>query len=155
MAHTSHNTPDETTSSPLHIDIRRDGRTTVLRLTGELDMATADVLRHHILLALGQHDPDRLLLDLTGLEFADSSGLAAMVWAHRLLTERGRQLRLYRPQPGVRRVLHVTGLHTRLHITETPPPPRGNGAAYVATTRTAARRAPRGYGRRGRPNQPG
>ena len=152
----SHNTPDETTASPLDIDIRHDGRTTVLRLTGELDMATADVLRRHVLLVLGQHDPDRLLLDLTGLDFTDSSGLAVMVWAHQLLTSRGRQLRLYRPQPGVRRVLHVTGLHTRLHITETPLPPRRYGATYAATMRTAARTAPKRYGRRGsRPNQPG
>ena len=153
MAQTSPNTPDETTSSALNIDIQRDGRTTVLRLTGELDLATADMLRRHVLLALGRHDPDRLLLDLTGLDFTDSSGLAVMVWAHRLLTDRGGQLRLYGPQPSIRRVLHITGLHTRLHITETPLP-RRKGAAYAATARTAARPSPNGSDRRGRPNQP-
>jgi anti-anti-sigma factor len=121
VTYVSSGRPHEVASPLLGIDIQRDGRTTVLRLTGELDLATADELRRHVLLALDRHEPDRLLLDLSGLSFTDSSGLAAMVWAHQLLTDRGRQLRLRSPQPLVRRALYVTGLHTRLHITETPP----------------------------------
>jgi anti-anti-sigma factor len=109
---------------PLEISVQRDGHTTLLRLAGELDMATADELRRHILMALEHHDPHRLLLDLSKLDFTDSSGLAALVWAHQLLSSRGRQLRLHHPQPQVRRVLHITGLHTRLHITESPHAPR-------------------------------
>ena len=122
-----HSTTQRPASKLLDIGIERDGSTTVLRLVGELDMATADELRRHILLVLDQHDPHRILLDLSELSFTDSSGLAAMVWAHQQLASRGRQLRLHHPQAMVRRVLHITGLHTRLHITETPQPPRRSG----------------------------
>ncbi|MFB4296249.1 STAS domain-containing protein [Actinomadura sp. NTSP31] len=107
--------------APLRIGVQHDGRTTVLRLCGELDLATAGGLHRHITVVLNEHDPHRLLLELSELTFTDSSGLAVMVWAHQSLDRRGRQLRLYHPHPRVLRILHVTGLHTRLHITEGDP----------------------------------
>ncbi|GAA2159658.1 hypothetical protein GCM10009727_71740 [Actinomadura napierensis] len=93
----------------------------MLRLHGELDVATAAGLHRHIAVVLNEHDPHRLLLELSELTFTDSSGLAVMVWAHQSLDRRGRQLRLYHPHPRVLRILQVTGLHTRLHITESDP----------------------------------
>jgi anti-anti-sigma factor len=102
----------------LTILVHPDEPTTELRLTGELDCATADDLRHHIAVAIDAHDPHRLLLDLSGLDFIDSSGLSVMVRAHQLMARRGRRLYLHDPQPRVRRILHIAGLHTRLHITE-------------------------------------
>ncbi|QXJ22276.1 STAS domain-containing protein [Actinomadura graeca] len=112
----------------LAVDVQQDGSTTVLRLSGELDVATADDLRFHIRAAVEAHAPQRLLLDLSQLGFADSSGLSVLVWAHQLMSDRGHQLRLHHPQPQVMRVLHITGLHTRLHITE-----RGADGAGRAT----------------------
>ncbi|SFQ47176.1 MULTISPECIES: STAS domain-containing protein [Actinomadura] len=101
----------------LDILVHPDEPTTELRLTGELDCSTADDLRHHIAVAIDAHDPHRLLLDLSELAFIDSSGLSVMVRAHQLMARRGRLLSLCDPQPRVRRILHVAGLHTRLHIT--------------------------------------
>ncbi|WP_131732818.1 STAS domain-containing protein [Actinomadura formosensis] len=102
----------------LAIGAQQDGATMEVRLNGELDMASSDDLRHHIGAVIAAHDPHRLLLDLSELSFADSSGLAVLVWAHQAMSRRGRQLRLHHPQTRVLRVLHVSGLHTRLHITE-------------------------------------
>jgi anti-anti-sigma factor len=104
--------------SPLSIALDLDGSTAVLRLKGELDLATAEQLRGSIRTVLKEHDPHRLLLDMTDLSFADSSGLAVMVWAHKQLAARDRQLRLHHPQRNVRRILSITGLDTRLHITD-------------------------------------
>lgn len=119
---TSPDQPDQA-SGPLllAITVRRDGSTTELHLNGELDIATADELRRHIAEVVAAHDPERLLLDLSGLSFADSSGLSVMVWAHQLMTGRGRQLRLQRPQSRVLRILNISGLHRRLHITPASP----------------------------------
>jgi anti-anti-sigma factor len=103
------------------IGVEQDGSTTVLSLHGELDVATADQLGEHIAAVIAEHDPHRLLLELSNLSFADSSGLAVMVRAHQLLDGRGRQLRLLHPQPRVLRLLNITGLHTRLHITTAAP----------------------------------
>ncbi|MFC6881395.1 MULTISPECIES: STAS domain-containing protein [Actinomadura] len=121
--------------SPLGIGVLRDGYTTILRLHGELDIATAPDLRRHITLAIEEHDPHRLLLHLSDLAFIDSSGLAVVVWAHQTLDRRGRQLRLHHPSHRVLRILHVTGLHTRLHITET-----GTGALSPLRRRLAQHR---------------
>lgn len=105
-------------SSPLSIGVELDGSTVILRLHGELDLATADQLRRSIHTVLVEHDPHRLLLDVAELAFADSSGLSVLVWAHKQLTSRDHQLRLHHPQRHIRRILHVTGLDTRLHITD-------------------------------------
>ncbi|WP_169806850.1 STAS domain-containing protein [Actinomadura macra] len=126
----------------LAVDVHHDGTTTELRLSGELDVATADELRHHIRMAVNAHNPHRLLLEMSGLGFADSSGLSVLVWAHQLMSERGHQLRLHHPQPQVMRVLHITGLHTRLHITEAS---ASGGSRSPGSDRRPARRrsAPR------------
>jgi anti-anti-sigma factor len=102
----------------LSIDVERDGSTAVLKLRGELDLAAADELRRCIRTVLTQHDPHRLLLDLAELTFTDSMGLAVFVWAHKELARRNRQLRLYHPHRQLRRILYITGLDTRLHITD-------------------------------------
>ncbi|MFC4052750.1 STAS domain-containing protein [Actinomadura syzygii] len=105
----------------LAITVRKDGSTTELLLNGELDIATAEELRRHIAEVIAAHDPDRILLDLSELSFADSTGLAVMVWAHQLMSGRGRQLRLWRPQSRVLRILNISGLHRRLHIIPSGP----------------------------------
>ncbi|WP_165964671.1 STAS domain-containing protein, partial [Actinomadura sp. KC216] len=102
----------------LMVGVEHDGSTTTVFLHGELDIAGAGRLGDHIAAVIAEHDPHRLLLELSELAFTDSSGLAVMVWAHQVMDRRGRQARLHHPQPRVLRLLHVTGLHTRLHITE-------------------------------------
>lgn len=47
-----------------------------LRLTGELDLATADTLRHAL---DGFTDGERVVVDTTELEFIDSTGLHTLV----------------------------------------------------------------------------
>jgi anti-anti-sigma factor len=104
----------------LMVGVEHDGSTSIVTLHGELDIAGAGRLGGHIAAVITEHDPHRLLLELSELAFTDSSGLAVMVWAHQVLDRRGRQLRLHHPQPRVLRLLNITGLHTRLHITEAP-----------------------------------
>ncbi|NEA24626.1 anti-sigma factor antagonist [Actinomadura bangladeshensis] len=100
------------------VDVRPHDSTAELRLRGELDAAASEDLRRHIGAVIDRHDPHRLLLDLSELSFADSSGLAVLVWAHQVMTGHGRQLRLHHPQSRVLRIMNIAGLHNRLHITE-------------------------------------
>jgi anti-anti-sigma factor len=130
---------NDASRTSLRISTHVDGNTTVLYLAGELDIANADGLRQEIRLILDRHDPQVLLLDLSQLAFTDSSGLAAIVWAHQQLTARKGQLRLQHPSPLLSRVLHTTGLHNELHLTPAPHPPRRSElAADAAATRTRA-----------------
>ncbi len=77
----------------------------VVALVGELDMATADGLAE-ALTAI----PGSLVIDLAGVTFMDSSGIAALVKTNNQLTDTGRRLVLTRPAPNVRKVLGIVGL---------------------------------------------
>jgi anti-sigma B factor antagonist len=76
-------------------------------LHGELDVAEADGLVEAIK-AHGRGDGD-LTLDLTALEFIDSSGVRALVSITGLLAE-GSTLVLIAPTPTVRRIFDLVGL---------------------------------------------
>ncbi|QFZ18915.1 STAS domain-containing protein [Saccharothrix syringae] len=83
-----------------------DGTAHTVALTGELDHRTAPRL-HAALDGLRLAAGDRLVLDLTGLTFCDSSGLSAFIAAHELSSG---AVELVAPPAMVVRMLHVTGL---------------------------------------------
>jgi anti-sigma B factor antagonist len=87
----------------------------VVRLQGELDASTRDRLRRAIDSALEGHPPI-LVVDLSGLDFADCAGISLLVWAQKRLTARGSELVITGPKPIVRRLLQLTGLDTYLHL---------------------------------------
>jgi anti-sigma B factor antagonist len=98
---------------------RTTGPNEIIELRGELDIACVPALRSQIRVLLRERDLRRLVLDLTGLEFIDSTGLSVLVWAHRRLSERGNLLCLVAPRVQVQKILRVTGLHQRLNIHQT------------------------------------
>jgi anti-sigma B factor antagonist len=81
----------------------------VIVVSGEVDIRTAPELRERIstLLEAGSR---RLVLDLEGVEFLDSTALSVMVGAHKQLAREGGGLALVCTQEAVLRVLSVTGL---------------------------------------------
>jgi anti-sigma B factor antagonist len=81
----------------------------VLAVTGEVDIRTAPQLRERIsqLLTAGAR---RLVLDLEGVDFVDSTALSVMVGAHKQLAKQGGGLVLVCTREPVLRVLAVTGL---------------------------------------------
>jgi anti-sigma B factor antagonist len=64
------------------------GRTCLLRIHGELDIATAPTLKDFVLVAL-QNGAHSLAFDFTELKFLDSSGLAVLLGARKRAAERG------------------------------------------------------------------
>ena len=92
----------------------------VLRLRGELDAASEARLRCAICTVLGDHRRPVIEMDLSALTFADCAGLSVMVWAHNRLAERGHDLVITGAQPRIRRLLHLTGLDTYLHLSPVP-----------------------------------
>lgn len=58
---------------------RRTGKMVVVEVVGELDMFTAPRLRDALaLLVDGQDSPERLVIDLAGVTFMDSTGFLAL-----------------------------------------------------------------------------
>lgn len=64
-----------------------------MRVSGEVDMATAPKLRQHVVTVTADR-PDGLLLDLQRVDFIDSTGLGVLVGAAKRMRVNGGQFRL-------------------------------------------------------------
>jgi len=107
--------PQMTPYPHLAITTEHHGRRSVLLLQGELDLCTRDRVRCAISSAL-KHLPQILVVDLSGLDFIDCSGLSVLVWAHKRLAEQDRQLLITGSKPIVRRVFYLADVETYLHL---------------------------------------
>jgi anti-sigma B factor antagonist len=90
----------------------KDGVAVVVPGNARLDAEVAGELRS-TLLQLIDNGTRKLLLDLSAVEFIDSSGLGALVSALKRLkqTDPSADIRLARVQPSVRAVLEIIRLH--------------------------------------------
>lgn len=101
-----------------HVEVRQVGSTTILRLEGELDTATARELRAALATATAS-DTTAVVLDLAGLAFIDSTGIAVLLAASHQAESQGRSFSLRHPGRMVQKVLHLTGVD-RLLTVEAP-----------------------------------
>ncbi|MCY0951384.1 STAS domain-containing protein [Streptomyces sp. H27-S2] len=105
---------------PVETEIR-DG-VIVVRPAGELDVDQAPALRTALLGALAyQGGPADVVVDLSGVDFCDSSGLNVLIRAMLVARESGRGLSLAAPCTQVARLLAVTGADKTFDITPTAP----------------------------------
>ncbi|GGX92400.1 STAS domain-containing protein [Streptomyces minutiscleroticus] len=82
---------------------------TVLHLHGEIDLYTAPRLRQALTTATARGVP-RLVVDLAGVSFTDSSGINALLAAYRATRSRSGWLRLAGLRPAVERAVRFSGL---------------------------------------------
>ena len=88
-------------------------------MTGEIDLYTAPKLQSELMTALDS-SPVRLIVDMSGVEFCDSTGINVLLAAHRHARERGGELQLASPGSATRKVLQVTGLESVFSVIEEP-----------------------------------
>jgi anti-anti-sigma factor len=86
----------------------RNGTGTIIYVQGEIDMNTAERLRDAIEPHMGPRQT--IVLDLSGVEFMDSSCMTVLVQARGTLTEDGGSLILRNPSKAAHRVLTATGI---------------------------------------------
>jgi anti-anti-sigma factor len=79
---------------------------------GEVDMANAPSLAEYLV----QFANGDVILDLSAVTFIDSSGLHALVAAHKRLGLRGARLVLHGTSPYAQRVIEITGLDRYLDL---------------------------------------
>jgi anti-anti-sigma factor len=83
----------------------------IVQICGDLDISTAPELREQLLAILGdRRTPRRLILDLSKLEFMDSSGVAVFINTERSARLLGCSLALVAPQRAVARILQICGV---------------------------------------------
>ena len=90
----------------------------LIALAGELDLSGAPELDQEIEALSQNPDVRRVILDLRGLEFLDSSGLRVVALADRRLSAGGRTLALIRGSDSVQRVFEITRMVERLAFVE-------------------------------------
>ena len=91
------------------VQTRTQGRWTVVEVQGELDLHTSPPLREHVL-QLIDGGTDRIALDMTKVEFMDSSSLGALVMCLKRMRERDGRLVLAGVTGTPMKVLNLTGL---------------------------------------------
>ena len=97
------------------------GPVPVVRVVGELDLSNAARLCRAIHAAASDSPRPRLMIDLTELEFCDSTGLRALIGAVRELEIGGGKAALaVIPGGSLDRLLQLTGLHEFTRIADSP-----------------------------------
>jgi anti-sigma B factor antagonist len=102
--------PVNTSPATGTLSIDRTGSRAVMTMTGEFDTYTVDLVAGTIEDLLRDR-PDVLIVDMSAVEFIDSSGLAMLVRVHKQVVQNGRgTLTVAQPSPITRRLLEVCGL---------------------------------------------
>lgn len=94
----------------LNVSSRSQGDQTVVIASGEIDLYTAPRLHHELVDVLADDRPARVIVDMSGVEFCDSTGMNVLLSSLRRAHERGGELELAAPRAAVRKILQVTGL---------------------------------------------
>ncbi|MER6997527.1 STAS domain-containing protein [Streptomyces sp. NPDC000410] len=99
----------------LNVEQGEQGAWTVLRIRGELDLVSSPVVRRrvHDAVAMGRRD---LVLDLSGVQFCDSSGVGVLIASRRLLRSCRGRLRLILPARGAVEGSHVNRVLAALGV---------------------------------------
>ncbi|MEV4688627.1 STAS domain-containing protein [Microbacterium sp. LWH3-1.2] len=81
----------------------------IVRAVGKLNLISAPVLRSVVTRAIADHG-NRIVVDLAGVEFIDSSGLGALVGCLKAARQADGDLRIARPTDQVLMVLRLSSL---------------------------------------------
>jgi anti-sigma B factor antagonist len=99
----------------IRVRARTSGSRTDLAVTGEVDLASVDVLRSAVFAAL-EAGATELVIDLSETEFIDSAGLHLLVDTEREVDRLRGRLAIVCPPGPMRRVFDITGLAAMLPL---------------------------------------
>ena len=105
------------TWQPFSVTVSEDGDVVTVCLRGELDLSGVDRARE----AIEQAESGQaglLVLDLSQLDFLDSTGLEVILRAARRAHDSGRRLIVQKPSRYVRRLLEMTAIDQSLDIVD-------------------------------------
>jgi anti-anti-sigma factor len=107
----------------LSVETRWDGDEATVALSGELDLSTSTTVEQSLSEA-EEKRPERLLLDLRGLSFIDSTGLRVVLAADGRARRDGRRFEVVPGPPQVHRVFRIALLDRRIAFVD---PTGGDG----------------------------
>jgi anti-sigma B factor antagonist len=107
--------PPASAVPPLDIEVSGTAYGAVVAIAGELDLATVAQVREAFASEALAH-ADAVVVDLTEVEFMDSTGLSALLTFESDLKARRRRLAIACPEGAARLVLDVAGVAERLPL---------------------------------------
>jgi anti-sigma B factor antagonist len=92
----------------MNVDVERLDQALVVIVTGEIDLQTSGAMRTVLMDEIGTHAP--VLVDLAGVDYIDSSGVASLIEAFQITRKSGQGFVLASASPAVMRVLKLARL---------------------------------------------
>ena len=83
----------------------------IVRLSGDLDHSAAKGIRAELDALIAQSSIKKLILDLNGLEFMDSSGIGLIIGRYKLMKRRGGSVAVCGTDPRIDRIFKMAGLY--------------------------------------------
>ncbi len=94
----------------MQIAARRLDHATIFDITGHIDLANSPELRKTLLKELRENKTPRVILNLTGVRYIDSSGVASLVEGLKAARDQGLRFILFGLSPSAREVLQLSRL---------------------------------------------
>lgn len=94
----------------LQVDMETIGEILIVRLEGELDHHTAELLRSKMEKEINESDVRHILLSLKNLHFMDSSGLGVILGRYKQISSRGGDMIVCSINPVIYRLFELSGL---------------------------------------------
>ena len=91
----------------------------IVHIRGEIDHHSAVLVRTGIDREIMQDRPREVLLDLSGVDFMDSSGLGLIMGRYALVTKYGGTLAVVDPSFAVTKILRLAGMERMITIKRT------------------------------------
>ncbi len=95
------------------------GETLVIHVGGEIDHHSAVVVRTGIDEKLAAERPQKVMLELSGVDFMDSSGLGLIMGRYALVKKYGGSLSVLDPSPAVVKIIKLAGMERMVSILRT------------------------------------
>src|SRR6201997_4479742 len=116
----------------LNVSSRSQGDHELVIATGEIDLYTAPRLQSELAAVIASAAPaSRVIVDMSGVDFCDSTGMNVLLSCLRQARERGGELELAAPRPAVRKILSVTGLDAVFTVADLRLSPEGRPPAHT------------------------
>jgi len=94
----------------VEISARRNDKTTIFDLSGDIDFANSPEVRQSVLREIRENRVARVVVNLTGVRYIDSSGVASLVEGLKASRDLGSRFILFGLSTAAREVLQLSRL---------------------------------------------
>ena len=86
------------------------------KILGDIDHHCAKIIREKIDSSIFEYKPRLVILDLSQVEFMDSSGLGLILGRYNTASEISAEFKIYSPSSSVKRILALAGIERIIKI---------------------------------------